>query len=138
MAPQLRGLVDETATWWEAFERTTGFKVMPWQERIFSSFFAAQLEPEPTRVIPRSWHEAWLDTTDAPGRSDVPDFTAGRFPTSCDDRHEWHLSTAQGTRDTTTWCTRPAFHTGRHAQGSLTRVNGSPSRDRVIAVWQYP
>lgn len=84
--------------------------------------------------VPRSWHEAWLDTADTHGRSDVFVHVIGRWPAMCDDRHEWLLQTPLGTRYKTTSCTRRNGHKGRHAAVARRSRRGY----RVVAVWEYP
>ena len=112
----------------EDIAAATAFEMPDWRSELLTPC-SAQLKPTPARVIPRSWHEAWLEKV-APGRfSDVPDLTTGRWPTACDDRHVWTLATVQGTREVATVCTRRAHHTGRHAAGAF---------GRTIAVWEYP
>lgn len=92
-----------------------------------------------SRDVPRTWHEAWLDTADARGRVDVIVPAIGAWPTMCDDRHPWLLQTQRGTRPKTTTCTRRSGHTGRHSATTLhARHAATGPVHRVVAVWEYP
>ena len=90
------------------------------------------------RDLPRSWHEAWLDTEHRRGVADVIVPVIGAWPVMCDDRHEWLLQTPLGTRPKTTTCTRRSGHTGRHAATTLhARHAATGPVHRVVAVWEY-
>ena len=67
MAAELRDQVVKVADWLERM----GIAFLPYQERVCAAILAKQMEPTPTQSVPRSWHEAWLDTADARGRVDV-------------------------------------------------------------------
>lgn len=89
--------------------------------------------------LPRSWHEAWLDTDHRRGVVDVIVPVIGAWPTMCDDRHPWLLQTVRGTRSKTTTCTRPSGHSGRHvATDWHARHAVDGPVHRVVAVWQNP